>query len=217
MELKKQQKIDPVNRKAEKQDDIPEYSPMDPPDAYAPPSMEEIPYEDMPNFLQNLIDEHKTIQLALDEFEGVLGHLQESGLKSDQGVDESLRKFFNFLDDQIVSHHQKEEKNLFPLLHQRLIEQGEHSSGGGETPITAIDMMEDDHIKLMQLAAVTFNLLGLAARLPDLRSRAITLDAGLEQGKTLVELLRLHMFREDTLVFPLAVKHLSIRELDEMG
>jgi hemerythrin-like domain-containing protein len=216
MDLKEQQKIDPVSRHADKQSDTPEYSPMDPPDAYAPPGMEEVPYEAMPPFLQGLMDEHKTIQIALESFEGVLGQLQENGLKPDKGVDEGLRSFFNLLDDQIVSHHQKEEKILFPVLHLRLIEKGEHSSGG-ESPITAVDMMEDDHVKLMQIAAVTFNYLGLAARLPDVRSRAIVLDAALEQGKALVELLRLHMFREDSVVFPLAVKHLSRSELNEMG
>jgi hemerythrin-like domain-containing protein len=189
---------------------------MDPPDAYAPPSIEEVTYEEMPKFLQGLMDEHESIRIALESFEDILAQLREKGLTPDKSIDEGLRVFFNQLDDETVSHHQKEEKILFPLLHQRLIEKGEHSTGG-ETLITAVDMMEDDHIKLMQIAAVTFNYLGLAARLPDMRSRAIVLDAALEQGKALVELLRLHMFREDTVVFPLAVKHLSASELNEMG
>jgi hemerythrin-like domain-containing protein len=216
MDLKKQQTIDPITRQTDKQSDIPEYSPMDPPDAYAPPSIEEVTYEEMPKFLQGLMDEHESIRIALESFEDILAQLREKGLTPDKSIDEGLRVFFNQLDDETVSHHQKEEKILFPLLHQRLIEKGEHSTGG-ETLITAVDMMEDDHIKLMQIAAVTFNYLGLAARLPDMRSRAIVLDAALEQGKALVELLRLHMFREDTVVFPLAVKHLSASELNEMG
>ena len=113
MEFKKQQKVDPVNRKAEKQDDIPEYSPMDPPDAYAPPSIEEIPYEALPNFLQNLINEHKTIQMALDEFEGVLGHLQESGLNPIRGSIKAYGNFSIFLMIKLSATTKKKKKIFF--------------------------------------------------------------------------------------------------------
>ncbi len=77
-------------------------------------------------------------------------------------------------------------------------------------------MLEDDHIKLMQLAAVTFNFLGLAARLPDPASRAIVLDAAVEQGKSLVEILRLHIFREDKVVFSSAAELITSKEFQEM-
>lgn len=33
--------------------------------------------------------------------------------------------------------------------------------------ITAVDLMEDEHAKAMQLAAVVLNFLGLAFRLPE--------------------------------------------------
>ena len=42
------------------------------------------------------------------------------------------------------------------------------------------------------------------------------MDTAIEQGKTLIELQRLHMFREDTIVFALAVKHVSDDEFSEM-
>ena len=76
--------------------------------------------------------------------------------------------------------------------------------------------MEDEHAKAMQLAAVVVNFLGLVFRLPDERSGMIVLDAALEQGKNLIELLRLHVFREDNVVFPLAHQLISIAEFDEM-
>ena len=189
-------------------------SPMDPPDAYAPPGVEDVPYEKMPKILQNLMDDHKAFEAPLKSFEEALGKLRENGLAPDKEVDEALRSFFSFLDDQMIGHEAKEEKILFPLLQERLIEKGEH--GGGDMPTTAIDMLEDDHSKVMQLAAVTFNFLGLAARLPDAPSSAIVLDAALEQGEVLTELLRLHMFREDSIVFPLAAKHLTDTEFGEM-
>jgi len=214
MDLKILQDTDPLKRSAERQSDLPEYSPMDPPDAYRPPAIEEVPYASMPKMLQRLIDEHEKFRGVLDSFENILNDLRENGLTAAPNVDSRLAEFFRFLDNEIVAHNLKEEKVLFPLLSERLIEKGEHSQG--PSPTTAVDMLEDDHVKMMQLAAVTFNFLGLAARLPDARSRAIVLDTAIEQGKTLIELQRLHMFREDTIVFALAVKHVSDDEFAEM-
>lgn len=210
--LKQLRDIDPLKRMAEKQSDQEEFSPMDPPDAYAPPGMETVPYEVLHPFLQQLMDDHKAVIKELDAFEDVLVHMQQEGVGRD--VNQRLSHFFRFLDDDIVRHQVKEEKILFPLLQERLIEKGEHSHG----PVakTAVDMLEDDHIKVMQLAAVTFNFFGLAPRLPDPASRGLVLDAALEQGKTLIELVRLHIFREDNIVFPLAHKHLAADEFDTM-
>ncbi len=129
-------------------------------------------------------------------------------------MDEALRSFFTFFDDHVVAHQLAEDKILFPTLHERLLEKGEH--GAGHPPRTAVDMLEDDHAKVMQIAAVTFNFLALSARLPDPASRAIVLDAALEQGKALIEMLRLHMFREDNVVFALAVEHLEASTFDDM-
>ncbi len=214
IDMRKIQNSDPIKRMVEKQSEQDEFSPMDPPDAYSPPGLEAVPYEKMSPFLQKLMDEHATCLKKLDMFEEVLLLLQKNGLVPDPKVDEGLRQFFSFLDDSVVRHNLKEEKILFPLLQSRLLEKGEH--GRGRHPKTGVDMLEDDHIKLMQLAAVTFNFLGLAARLRDAASRAIVLDAALEQGKSLVELLRLHIFREDNVVFSLAVKYLTKGEFQKM-
>ena len=55
--------------------------------------------------------------------------------------------------------------------------------------------------------------MGLASRLPDNHSRAITFDLAYHNGKELIELLRLHIFREDNTIFPLTQKLLSEEEL----
>lgn len=214
LDLKQLRDVDPLMRMAEKQSEQEEFSPMDPPDAYAPPGGEEIPYEDLHPVIRHFIDEHKACIGAIDAFEGTLNDIQQKGLEpaSNQG----LGHFFRFLDEKVVRHNLKEEKILFPLLHERFLERGEHS-GGTSSPRTAVDMLEDDHVKLMQLAAVAFNFFGLAVRLPDPASRALVLDAALEQAKTLVELLRLHIFREEHIVFPLAHRYATPDELDEMG
>ncbi len=54
-------------------------------------------------------------------------------------------------------------------------------------------------------------------RLPNLESQVVALDAALSQGKTLVEHLKLHIFREDNVVFPQAQKYIMEEELDIMS
>ena len=203
--------FDKVTKQQEK-DVQDELSPMDPPDGYMPPASEPVPYEDMHPFLQKLIDEHKDLSRELDNFEEILLSIQENGIEKE--TNSRLRDFFQFFDNHSIPHHQKEEKILFPLLAERLIEKGEHSQG--LSPSTAVDMLEDDHIKSVQLAATVFNLFALSGRLPDHDSRLVVLDIAIQQGKSLVELLRLHIFREDSIVFPIAHKHISNHEFDTM-
>ena len=215
MDFQNLKHTDPLDRSAHKQDEAPEFSPMNPPDAYAPPVSDAIPYEEMPPFLQKLMDDHRRFTEALDAFEQALAQLREHGLPQASGpVDEAISAFFGYLDEHIVAHHAHEERILFPLLRERLLAAGEH--GVGEAPRTAVDMMDDDHARGMQLAAVAFNFLGLSSRLPDARSRAIVLDAAIEQGRALIELMRLHMFREDNVVFTMAARHLTADELSRM-
>ena len=123
----------------------------------------------------------------------------------------AFNNFFQFFDDHISPHNRKEERYFFPVLHDALIRASEH--GTGENPQTAVDLMEDDHVKFIQLASLTFNMLGLGTRLPDAASRAMTFDLAYHNGKELVELLRLHIFREDNTLFPLSQKHLSKEEI----
>ncbi|MBK8677646.1 MAG: hypothetical protein IPN25_02730 [Sphingobacteriales bacterium] len=56
----------------------------------------------------------------------------------------------------------------------------------------------------------------MAGRLPDIASRAMVLDAAVEQGKALVEMLQLHIFREDNVVFAQAQQYVAKDELDDM-
>jgi hemerythrin-like domain-containing protein len=213
IELKVINNADPLKRTAEKQNIEEEYSPMNPPDAFAPPNLEKVDYKDMHPFLQELMDEHKIATERLKEFEETLLNMQKTGI--DRRAFTQLGDFFEFFDHSITKHNQKEEKTVFPFLDRKLKEIGEHSNGLDK--VTAVDMMEDDHIKALQLAAVVFNFFGIAMNLPDPQSRLIVLDAAIEQGKALIELLRLHIFREDNIVFALANRHLSITELDNFS
>ncbi|MBI4192641.1 MAG: hemerythrin domain-containing protein [Betaproteobacteria bacterium] len=185
---------------------------MDPPDAYAPPSVVPVPAAALHPFLRKFRDEHVPLMEEVNAFEEAILSIQKTGFTKES--DAKLRHFFHFFDREFTPHNRRKEAALFPLLHERLIADGEH--GKGKIPTTAIDLMENEHAKAMQLAAVVVNFLGLAFRLPDERSRLIVLDAALEQGKNLVELLRLHIFREDNVVCSLAHRLISRAEFDEM-
>ena len=212
-ERKQINKVDPLSKQPVKDIEDGGLSPMSPPDAYAPPKVEDIPYEDMHIFLRTLIDEHEPFKEVIDKFEKALLDIRENGFSREN--DKKVRDFFYFFDQEFGAHNKKEEKFLFPLLNRRLIERGEHSKAGElQTPVT---VLEDDHLKATQQAAVIFNLLSLSHRLPDKNSRLLVLDLSLEQGKDLVEMLRIHIFREENIVFPLAQKMLSKSELDHIG
>ncbi len=206
-------KRDRIRRKVEKGDHEEGLSPMDPPDAYAPPGEgQAVEYEDMHPLLQAFRDDHEQTVTELQAFEDALDNLRAHGPSSE--LHDALVKFFGFLEKVVLPHNRREEKVLFPLLGQRMIESGEHSKG--PQPTTAVDILKADHLELLQLSAVMTNFFRIAPRLPDEASQHYVIDAAIRQGRTLVEQLRLHIFREDVVVFSLAQKLLNEEELDRM-
>ncbi len=167
--------------------------------------VDEIPYEDMHPFLQELIDEHHLYTKELNAFEEAVAMI-ESG-KVDKEVDEKLRQFFTYFDEQIVSYDQEGEKYLFARISKKMTED-ENSN--------IIGSLETDHMKSIQMAAVAFNMLALFSRIPDEQSRFIVLDVALKQAKELLELLRVHIYREDTMIFPYAQRNFTNEELTEI-
>ncbi|MFP5471092.1 MAG: hemerythrin domain-containing protein [Bacteroidia bacterium] len=207
---KKLKEEDPIVKNAEKDQETEEFSPMDPPDAYDKKRVIGANYEAMDKHVKELMDEHAELEKIAAKFETALIEFKTSGFVFTKEINDTFNEFFTFFDEHILPHNRKEERHLFPILHQRLIESGEH--GVGDNPETAVDLMEDDHVKFIQLATLSFNLLGLGSRLTDLNSRALTYDLACNSGKELVELLRLHVYREDNTLFPLAQKLLTAED-----
>ena len=166
---------------------------------------EEIPYEEMHPFLQELIDEHHIYTKELDAFEDTIA-MVESG-KIDRDVDDKLRQFFYYFDSKIVNYNKGGEKYLFIGISQKTTE---------NENLNVMGALEGDHVKSIQMAAVAFNMLGLFSRIPDEKSRFIILDIALNQAKELLELLRVHIYREDTMIFQYAQKNFTDIELTEM-
>ncbi len=212
IDLKKLAKTDPVKRNVEKGLEQMEHTPMDPPSAYEQPGAIKTAPEVKEKPIQTFVDEHKQAMSQIEDFEKALVQFKTNGYKVDQKINEIFGSFYKFFDEKLLPHNDKEEKVLFPILHKKLIEAGEHSVG--ENPMTAINVMEDDHVKFIQLGTLSFNLLGLATRLKDEGSKMFVLDTAYENARELVELLKLHIYREDHTLFPLAQKYLSKEEFE---
>ncbi len=54
IDLKKLKDEDPIRRMVEKESGLDELSPMDPPDAFKPPTVDALPYEELSPFLQKM-------------------------------------------------------------------------------------------------------------------------------------------------------------------
>ena len=117
------QKGDPLKRIAEKQTKQPEYSPMDPPDAFKPPKTDPVPYKKLPAFLKKLVDEHKVCTKELKAFEDLLEQIIKEGITKEINV--GIGEFYQVLDKKKLHHNTKEEKILFPVLQRKLMEKGE--------------------------------------------------------------------------------------------
>ncbi len=209
---KKLKEEDPIIVNAEK-GDIEELSPMDPPDGYDKERSINTEYKDLHANLQDLCDEHKTALDECDKFEKALHEFKESGFFITKETNDAFNSFFLAFDNDILPHNRKEERGLFPILQKRMLESGEHSTG--DDPHTPIDLMEDEHVKMIQLATLSFNFLGLAMRLKDHEAIATTFDIAYNNGKELVEMLKLHIYKEDHTIFPLAQELLTEKELKE--
>ncbi|MBI1837774.1 MAG: hemerythrin domain-containing protein [Flavobacteriia bacterium] len=209
---KKLKEEDPILRNADKDENLEEFSAMDPPSAYDKERMVGANYETMNPFFQELMDEHKEVVAKTNEFDTALINFKTSGYNFTEELSQAFNTFFVYFDDHILPHNRKEERHYFRILHDRLIEAGEH--GNGEEPSTAVDIMIDDHVKFIQLAALTFNLLGLGTRLQDTDSKIMTFDLAFNTGRELSEMIRLHVFREDETLFPLSQDLLTAQDFE---
>lgn len=196
-------KVGPIIPNAEKMEGD-ALSPMDPPDALSPPSLDAVDKETLHPFLKDLMSEHQNLVAQLDQFEKAIVQIMEEGIT--QAINKTIRDFFEFFDQEFLLHNQKEESLLFPVLQDKLRESAKPAGHETKTPV---DILLADHVEASQLAAVSFNLFGLVTKLEDKKSKLVVLDLAIEQGKALVELMRVHIFREDNIVFPLAQKKLT--------
>ncbi len=195
-------------------EDAEDLSPMDPPEPYELPNAETLDAATLPKALKNLYEEHVAYLDVLSKFEKAFCDYRENGWTMTPAVSQGLKGFFEFTDQKVRDHNRKEEKALFPILHERFMASGEHSPG--VNPITPIDIMEDDHLTVLQAANLVFNLLGIAAKLRDLGSRITLLEHAYEEARSIVETMKLHIYKENNVIFPLAMKLLTASEMENV-
>ncbi|GIV27240.1 MAG: hypothetical protein KatS3mg027_1054 [Bacteroidia bacterium] len=205
---------DKIKRIVEKSAQDEGMSPMSPPDYFnAPSKIEEIPYDQLPSPIKKLVDEHKVAIEQLEKFQNALVEFKESGFKYTPELSKTFKEFFEFFDNELIPHHQKEDKFLFPVLEKYLLKSGEHSKYMSNNQYeTSVDVMEDDHLKMLQVGALIFNLLGIYVRIPDTVSRNLIADFVFNKGMELIDLLRVHIYQEENILFPQSVKFLSEEE-----
>lgn len=213
IDMKKAKNDDPLQRNVEHGlDEMNGCTPFDPPDVKD--KYLSMDGKELPGIISQLMEEHKFAISNLDLFEGVLIKFRTNNYVMTDEVNNIFSHFFRYFDEHLLSHNEKEDKVLFPILEKKLLESGEHSTA--EIPTTAIDVMQDDHVRIIQLGSIVFNVFGLATRIPDPESRIFVNESAYHSARELIELLKLHIFREDATLFPLAVKLISTDEFELM-
>ena len=203
---------DPLKRNVDRGLESIENSPMDPPDAYSIPAKE----EDAPlhPLLLQLKADHVGMVDVATAFEEGLRKFIEGKYHFSEEVNTAFKDFFNDYDEKVLPLLHLERQVIYPELQKQLLLAGEHSKE--DTPKTVVDLLEDDHVKIIQLGALSFNFFGLAARLSDEKSRMFVLDTACGNARELIEVIKLHYFREDNSLFPMVGKYINKDELDGM-
>jgi len=214
VDLKHLQQIDPVKPQAEVDLSMDEgLSPMSPPENYEAALPEQFKNDEFHPLLKELMQDHELLTDRLSIFDAAIESTRKDGNLS--AVNHKIiEDFFNFFDDVFTPHNRQEEQKLFPILRTKLIENGEHSKG--PTPITGVDVLEAEHTEAIQLSGMILNCFSLYPQILEKDSKQVVLTHMLVLGKKLVELMELHIFREDKIIFCLAQKLLSEAEFDKM-
>jgi iron-sulfur cluster repair protein YtfE (RIC family) len=209
-------KNDPIKRQVEvsAKDRGSELSPMSPPEAYNPPSNIKVDYDKLHNCLRHLVDEHSELKENLLLFENILKRLQKNSALTLE-IKTEVIKLLDIFNQDFSEHNRKEEKYLFPILAKRFLEVGEHSNA--KNPITPINVLEDEHTEVTKLANEAHCLWSLVFKITDPHSIRFLLREFLITSLKLIEVVRLHIFREDDIVFSLAQKHLTTEELSTIS
>jgi hemerythrin-like domain-containing protein len=168
--------------------------------------------EEMHPVLQVFVEEQRAYLPELQAAEETLLRVQQHGPDAD--ADRALGRFFEFLETVVLPNNRRQEKLLFALVEQRLRERGE--SGADDLVSAGIERLEAEHVNLIQLSALMLNFFGASGHLRDAPSQRYILEAGIEQGKALIETLRLHIDREETVFFSLAQRLISNEEFEQM-
>ena len=152
----------------------------------------------MPKAIEVLMSEHRLIEQALGSLESYAAQVREGLAPGRQVIGEYAAFFRGFAD---TCHHGKEEDILF----QRMTDHGLTRDAG---PLAV--MLHEHELGRAHVRALT----GLASGegVPSPRETAELL----QHASGFVPLLRVHILKEDTILYPLALRMFTGPELDAM-
>lgn len=209
------QKIDPLKKQPElsAEEFAQSQSPMSPPDATKAPGECLIPENETHPMVKNFVQEHKELTVEINKYKVFCENLKIK-MKLEEEQLPQISSFFQYFEENFISHNRDEERYLFPLLKRKLIKNGEHSPT--TEPITGIDVLEDEHLQALQLSTLITHFFELSLHLKDEYSKKMVFNKALRYSFDLIELLELHIYREDNIIFGLAHNLLTKEELDDL-
>jgi hemerythrin-like domain-containing protein len=141
--------------------------------------------------------EHDLVLMVVEAMEREVADIERTGHVHSERVAQMIDFTRNFTDG---NHHTKEEELLFPLLEER------SASAGGTVSIL-----------LSEHEAARDCIRKIDAALPDAEQSAEARAAIAENLKLYAFLLRLHIGKEDTVLFPLTERLLNAQEQEMLG
>lgn len=211
---KEQQKIDPVKAQtAPTQEEMGGLSPMGDAEDFQPDSEIQYPYEALHPFLKELFDEHVELTKKVDVLKAAVATMSTTHVLTPES-NKQIQEFLEFFHEEFVPHNKKEEADFFPILHKRLLETQEHSTGSN--PFTGIKILEDDHVHAVRLGAILANQIYLMSMIKEFKSQSVLANEIRKTANELAELIELHIFREDNIAIGLGQKLLTTEELDQI-
>lgn len=138
-----------------------------------------------------LSKEHRVIEVVLDCLQQIADKAEADGKLDHESAEQAVEFIRNFADR---CHHGKEEAHLFTTL----VAKGMPREGG------PVGQMEHEHVLGRQYVK------GMADNIPDASSgKAEALAAYLSNARGYTQLLRAHIQKEDSILFPMADRFLS--------
>ena len=152
-----------------------------------------------PHPINTFMEEHKIIVDSLKELSSLVERIKSKKSFDETGIDlEKLKDVAHHLVE-AESHHQREEDVLFPKLREHDIT---------EPP----DIMKEEHVEFRKRKQELYKIAQNPAELPfkKFKSRVI------ELGQYLSQELESHIFKEDNILYQIALQVLTKKEWDEV-
>ncbi len=152
----------------------------------------------MNSFLERLMKEHQHGLATLSILDDAANRLQSSGYVEEDY--NRIRSAVDFIDNDIRTHNEREEEYLFPEMERVL-------PPGGPTGV-----MRSEHRMLWEaLENLNRSLENISSESPGEKFEEIY-----ENSRQIVSLLRNHIQKEDSILFPMAERTLSPEQLTRL-